>query len=253
VYLRPDGAVVKLMRDADDGGWIDREAIAIEAVARAGLTVPEVLEVVEADGRPGLAMARVDGTDLMSVMGAKPWLVPELSVTMGSLHAALHACQAPDELPDLREVLAGYIAATTELSEAQRAAALGAVSSLPSGDRLCHGDMHLGNLIGDRTDPVVIDWGAATRGDPTADVALTVLMHRAAKPGPGATTLVRTFAPVGARYIARRYLASYRKARPVDAELLERWVGAQAAARLAHGIDEERDVLRRIAADTFGP
>jgi thiamine kinase len=253
VFLRPDGAVVKLMRDPGDHLWIEREAAALHAVAAEGHAVPEVVAVLEVDGRPGLAMSRVDGTDLMEVMGDRPWLVPSLGAVMGSLHASLHGCRAPDELPSLDRVLAGHIGAAHELSETQRTAALEALGGLPTGDRLCHGDMHLGNLIGDRTDPVVIDWGAATRGDPTADVALTVLMHRMAKPGPGAPALVRTLAPVGARYIARRYLAAYRKVRPVDGELLERWLAVHAAARLSHGIDDERSGLRRVVAGAFGP
>ena len=74
-----------------------------------------------------------------------------------------------------------------------------------------------------------------------------------AKPGPGAPTLVRTLAPVGARYIARRYLAAYRGVRPVDGDLLERWLVVRAAARLAHGIADERDGLRRVVTDAFGP
>lgn len=252
VYLRPDGAMVKLMRDPAHGLWIEREAIALGAVAADGLAVPEVVEVLDADGRPGLAMNRVEGADLMTVMGAKPWLVPSLASTMGTLHAAMHRTRGPHQLPALPEVLAGHIADATELSEHQRAAASYALARLPDGDRLCHGDMHLGNLIGDPAHPVVIDWGGATRGDPTADVALTVLMHRMAKPGPGASALVRTFAPVAARYIARRYLAAYGRARTVDGDLLERWVAVHAAARLAHGIDDERDGLRGVVTTAFG-
>lgn len=253
VYLRPDGTVVKLMRDPRHQLWIEREAVAMQAVALDGLSVPEVIAVLQVDGRPGLAMTRVEGADLMNVMGDKPWLVPSLGAMMGRLHATLHGSRAPDELPALAEVLAGHIAGATELSEGQRSAALDALDELPTSDRLCHGDMHLGNLIGDRTDPVVIDWGGATSGDPTADVALTVLMHRLAKPGPGAPALVRTLAPVGARTIAWRYLASYRRVRTVDVDLLERWVSVHAAARLAHGIGDERDGLRAVVAHAFGP
>lgn len=252
VYLRPDGAVVKLMRDPAHVLWVEREAAALEAVAADGVSVPDVVGVLEIDGRPGLAMSRVEGHDLMTVMGAKPWLVPSLADIMGALHAALHRTRGPDDIPALPEVLAGLITDAADLSEQQRAAALGALDRLPTDDRLCHGDMHLGNLIGDPADPVVIDWGGATRGDPTADVALTVLMHRMAKPGPGAPGLVRAFAPLGARYISRRYLAAYGKARTVERDLLERWLAVNAAARLAHGIDDERDGLRKVVAGAFG-
>jgi aminoglycoside phosphotransferase (APT) family kinase protein len=253
VFVRPDGTVVKLMRDPADHLWIEREAAALQAVAAAGLAVPEVVAVLEVDGRPGLAMTRVEGADLMTLMGAKPWLVASLGSLLGRLHAALNGIRAPDELPVMADVLAGHVGEAVGLSDSQRTAALHALEELPVADRLCHGDLHLANLIGDRAHPVVIDWGGATRGDPTADVALTVLMHRMAKPGPHAPPLVRTLAPVGARIIVRRYLAAYRRVRPVDPDRLERWIAVHAAARLAHGIDEEGPGLRAVVADAFGP
>jgi hypothetical protein len=46
----------------------------------------------------------------------------------------------------------------------------------------------------------------------------------------------------GARF-AGRYLAAYRKARPVDRGELRRWLVVRVAARFIEGIEEEFDTL----------
>src|SRR5690606_20046213 len=138
VYLRPDGTVVKLMRDAGDRAWIDREAVALRAVQAAGHVVPEARDVVTADGRPGLVMSRIEGGDLMSLLGRRPWTTLHLGARMGAIHAALHDCGAPAELPSLHEVLAERIASAPDLTGAQKTQAQHTLDGLPGGDRLCH-------------------------------------------------------------------------------------------------------------------
>lgn len=252
VYRRPDGKVVKLMRSADDHPWVEREAAAIRAVEAQGIPVPRLHETLEVDGRPGLAMDPIEGDDLFALVGARPWLLRPLARRMGALHAQLHELAAPGALPSAHDVLGGHID-EADLSPGQRGRAHDELAALPDGDRLCHGDMHFGNLLGDPRRPVVIDWGAATAGSVTSDVAITVLMHRLARPGPGTPAVVRIAAPFGARFITGAYLASYRRSRTLDTELLERWVAVHAAARLAHGIDDEDEGLKATVATAFGP
>ena len=49
-------------------------------------------------------------------------------------------------------------------------ALLEAIAEMPDGDRLCHGDFHPLNILGDTADPLIIDWPDARRGEPAADV-----------------------------------------------------------------------------------
>lgn len=252
VFLRSDGTVVKLMRDADDGPWIEREVLAIRAVTGRGITVPMVLEVIDVDGRAGLVMERIEGRDLFQLLGARPWRTFDLGRLLGRLHAAVHQHAAPIELRRHHDVIGEWIDDADLLTPSQRRAARAALDELPRGDRLAHGDHHLGNLIGDPAAPTIIDRGAATAADPVADVAQTVLMHRVAQPGPGTPGLVRALAPVGGRVLAASYLRGYREVTPVDVDAVERWVPVLAAARLVHHIDDEVPALRAIATAAFG-
>src|SRR2546430_14653222 len=76
-----------------------REALVLEAAHAAGAPVPAVHQAVTIDGRPGLIVDRLDGPDLLAMLGRRPWLVRSVANTLGRVHAHLHRVAAPRELP----------------------------------------------------------------------------------------------------------------------------------------------------------
>jgi streptomycin 6-kinase len=178
VFARPDGSVLKLLRQA--GQSADREIAALASVADGDALVPRVLGRMELDDRPGILLERVDGPDLLSLVGSRPWLLRRAGRVMAQVHARLHAVPGPTGLPDLRTELANRIRSVTRLPADLASWVLSILDKLPDGDRLCHGDFHLGNILGGLDHPVVIDGGEAARSDPVADVANTWLVHRMA-------------------------------------------------------------------------
>jgi thiamine kinase len=246
VFLEPDGRVLKLLREASFEPRVHREAAALRAVRGAGHLAPEAFGVVTVDGRPGLLMERLSGEDLLTILGRGPQRVLTAGRVMGEAHALMHECPAPAELPDLAVELRQRIQDAPPLPDDLRAAALAMIDRLPSGDALCHGDLHLGNIIGSFSASVVIDWGDASRGDPLADVARTVLLHRFGELPPGSPALLRAAALVGRRALVARYLHTYRRRHPVDRRQLSDWVVVRAAARLCEPIPEEHPRLLRF-------
>jgi aminoglycoside phosphotransferase (APT) family kinase protein len=226
----------------------------MDAANRAGVTVPTVHELVVIDGRPGLVMDRVDGTDLLTTIARRPWTFARSARALGRLEARLHDVVAPPSLPDLRERLDQRIETAPHLSPRLRADARRLLAGLPDGDRVCHGDLHPGNVILDANGPVLIDWTNAARGDPTADLARTVLMLRVGPLPEDVSTLARVSDRVGRTLFRRVWVRSYRRVRPFDDVLLERWETVGAAARLAEGIGEEvAPLLALLEARTWDP
>jgi aminoglycoside phosphotransferase (APT) family kinase protein len=245
VFLEPNGTVLKLMRDPSHQWRVDREAAALAALAVDGIAAPEVLGVIAVDGRPGLVMSRLDGDDLLTRLGRWPLSVLKAGKVLGRAHAAMHKVIAPTSLPELNQDLRARIQAAEPLPAELKSRTLEILDTLPQGDRLCHGDLHLGNLIGSWSNPAIIDWGDASRGDPVADVARTELLQRLGSPPPGAPMLIRTLAPIGGDALAVRYLAAYRRQRPVPGAELTRWRIVRAAARLCEPIPSEHPRLLR--------
>lgn len=242
VYLRPDGTVVKLMYQPSAGDRLAREAAACRLLRDHGQRAPFVHGPITVEGRPGLVMDRIDGSDLLATLERQPHRLLAAARVLAETHAAMHECVAPAELPDLSDEIAGSIHAAAPLPDDLRELALGLLADLPRGDRLCHGDFHLANILGSWEAPVVIDWGSASRGDPMADVARTELLHRVGALPPGASRRARLLAATFRRILTDRYLRLYGRQRSLE-DILDRWRVVQMAARLREDIPEERAML----------
>jgi Ser/Thr protein kinase RdoA (MazF antagonist) len=246
VFDYADGRVLKLFRE----GWftdrVPREHAALDALRRSGVRAPIAYEAVEIDGRPGLVMERIDGVDFLTLLEKAPHLIWPSAAVLGRAHAAMHDVVAPASLPLLNDDLVHRITAADALPVEFCGPVLEMLAALPAGDRLCHGDFHPGNVLGSFDSPVVIDWGDASRGDPVADVARTQLLYRFSALPDETPGWLKAVAKVARRIPARRYLRVYRSARPVDGDLLRRWLVVRVAARFYEGIDEEFDTLARF-------
>lgn len=249
ILLRGDGRIIKLYRRASGQREAEVEQAAMTAAKAAGGPAPGAYGIEQVDGRPALIMERIEGIDLLTRLGTKPWTIFGAASMMGRAHAALHAIAGPPELRPAKEALREAIETSDRVPATVRTRALAALDGLPQGDRLCHGDFHPGNIMLTSGGPVVIDWPNALRGDPAADIARTRLMIEMGELPPGAPALLRALDRVGRKVLLWRYPAAYRRLRPIDEAAVRSWHLPVAAHRLTEGIEEERENLLRLVDD----
>jgi aminoglycoside phosphotransferase (APT) family kinase protein len=242
VFAWDQGRVLRLAHHPEAAPLIAREAAALRAAAEAGAPVPELFEEREHHGRPGLVMERCEGRDQLVRLVRRPWSVRAVGRHLARVHAELHEVEAPPSLPALRDELQRILESPL-VPEDLRGRARSELAARPDGDRLCHGDFHPGNVLGDR----VIDWGAAVRGNPAADVARTCLLIGIAEPPGPRPAWLRLIERAGRWHLLHAYLRAYRKRRPLDQDEVERWLAVLTTARLAEGIEEERDATLQAA------
>ena len=246
IFAWEDGRVLRLLRNPDAQQKVEWEAHAMRAALAAGVRVPAVHGTTTVNGRPGLIMERIDGPDLLTLVGGRPWTVLSIGKTSGQLHARLHGVSAPDGIPALKARLAARIEASDLVPRHLAEFALSALLDLPDGDRLCHGDFHPGNIMMSDGEAVLIDWTDATRGDPNADLSRSSLLLRLGDTPPGVTLLLRALAATGRSILISSYERAYRRARPPDAKLVTQWEVPVAANRLAADIASVRPKLLRF-------
>lgn len=246
IFAWENGTALRLMRSTNAQEAVERQAKAMAAARAAGVNVPAVHGVTTVQGRPGLIMDRVDGPDMFTLVGRKPWTIYSVGKVSGEVHARMHEVRAPEELPNLKEALKRRIESSELVPADVARRAVEELATLPDGDRLCHGDFHPGNIIQTERESVVIDWSNVTRGDPMADYARTLLMLRLGDPPPGAPLLIRVLADVGRGLLLSFYRRAYRRVRPLDQALAERWLLPVAAQRLSENIEPEREKLLRL-------
>jgi aminoglycoside phosphotransferase (APT) family kinase protein len=137
-----------VLRRSREGRSLTQEARVMDYVRSQGFPAPAVREVSE-DGL-SMVLERIDGADMVAVIGKRPWEIRRQGRILADLHCRLHELTVPDWLPD---------------------------APVGRGDSLLHLDLHPLNVMMSRTGPVVIDWANACRGDPNVDVAIAwVLM-----------------------------------------------------------------------------
>jgi fructosamine-3-kinase len=232
-------AAVKLYRPGYSGYVAEAAALAqLDATELA----PRLIETVRIDERIGVVMERLDGVDMLAVMQRRPWHMAKMANMLAEAAVRIHRVQAPPDLPDLVNVLGERIAGA-DLDQRLRDFALQVLATLPSGDRLCHGDFHPGNAVVTTDGTSIIDWVGAARGAPAADFARTLLLLRQADPLPGTPFISRVMLSVGRFAFARIFARSYRNRAPQDLLHVDRWTVVNAAARLAEGISAERTRL----------
>lgn len=249
VYSWGDGAVLKLYRDGY-GGHVT-EAAVLGRLAGTGVA-PRLLHTVEVDGRHGLVMQRLDGLDMLTLLQRKPWRLASLARMLARAALRIHRVQAPPGLPDLTDALAERIQAA-DLEPRLRAFALKVLGTLPSGDRLCHGDFHPGNAVVTAAGVSIIDWASATRGVPSADYARVILLLTRADPLPGTPLMFRALLAAGRAAFARAFARTYRAGTTEPLEHLDKWAIVHAAARLAEGIPAETARLTSILNSAYRP
>lgn len=241
-----DGKILRLARAHNAAMSVDWQKLTLERAAACGIRVPHVYERIEVMGRPGLIMERVPGVDLLTVVGQKPWLVLQVAGICARVHAEMHEAVAPAEIEPLKGRVRRLVEASDAVPDDVRDFVLKELPGLPDGDRLLHGDFHAANVMMEGDEPVVIDWPAVARGDPTADVARTWMMHQFGALPPGAGSVLRAMAAIGRKLLLDAYIRGYRRHRPLNTVLMRRWAVVRAGDRLAEGIEEEREGLLRF-------
>jgi aminoglycoside phosphotransferase (APT) family kinase protein len=178
--------------------------------------------------RWGIVFDRVNGVSFAEQMQGDAAPIPQDLEILARLHTRIHAHPA-NQFRSLKVWLATSITRTTLLDEPRKRILLNGLRDMPDGDRLCHGDFHPLNVLGEASQPIVIDWPDACRGDPAGDVCRSYLILK-----------------LHADELAEPYLDAYCRVAGVPRNAILDWLVYVAAARLAEEVSGEQHHLAEL-------
>lgn len=240
-----DGKILRLFRGDFLRSTVEFQTNVLRDIAAAGVRVPQVYDITVVDGREGVIMERIEGTDLLTLIGKRPWKVWSVGRIAGRAQAEINGKLAPATLPTIHQRYGRQIENSPLVPDRYRAPALARLKRLPEGDTLVHGDFHPGNIMLQDEQPVILDWSNAARGVPEVDLGRTSMMMSLGDPPPGTPVLIRFFAKFARSILRNAHVNAYRKVRQVDDGLMKAWELPIAVARFAENIEAERPRLTR--------
>jgi uncharacterized protein (TIGR02172 family) len=223
VYALDQQRVLKLFHSESAHTRAEYEFKITRAVHAAGMPAPAVHELVELGGRPGIVFERIDGPSIFKQVQLRPWRLFAAVRQLAQLHAQIHACAAPPELPSQREWIAARIRTAEDLCDVEKNQLQRCIDALPDGTSLCHGDFHPDNVLVTVRGPVIIDWSSATRGNPLGDVAVTSYLIQTADLPPWAPLHAHLMLKFSRTFLHRTYLNAYLRLHPARRREIEAW------------------------------
>jgi len=233
IYDWEPGWILKLYFDRFGPGMANYERSIAAAICATGLPVPAVGEIINVDGRKGLLYQKCAGEQMGDDLARHPWRLVSYAIKLAELHAEMHTKPMQADVSPLRSKLEQKIRDAKPLPENLRTTALKALKTMPDGNRLCHGDFHLGNIMLGETQPIIIDWIDASIGSPLADVARTsILAQGMVEVEPQFSRFQR----LGLRMMHAIYLRRYFQLHPGGQDEYRRWLPIVAAGRLNENV-----------------
>lgn len=226
VYRSEDKSV-KLFIESYPKPSILNEALNLARVEEVGLNIPKLKEVTTIDGRWAIVSEYVEGKNLELLMAENPERKAEYMKMFVDLQLQVLSHEAPAMLNKLKEKMKRKIG-EANLSETIKYELNTRLESMPTHNKLCHGDFNPSNVIlQDDGTLYIIDWAHVTAGNASADAARTYLV----------------FWINGKIDDAEKYLDLFAEKSGIEKQTIQRWIPIVAASQLSKGNEKEREFL----------
>ncbi len=202
------------------------EALNQARIEQTNLHIPEIVEVTKIDRKWAIITRFIEGRTLEALMNETPEKYDEYLKFFVDLQLEVHRQKAP-LLNKLKDKMQRQIS-MTELDATTRYDLHTRLESMPSHDKVCHGDFNPSNIIvaKDGT-PYILDWSHATQGNASADAARTYLL----------------FWLSGNTEGAKKYLRLFCKNSDTAKQYVQKWIPLVAACQSINGNPDERSLL----------
>ncbi len=225
IYHEGDFAIKEFSEDYSTSDVLN-EALNQARVEETGLPIPKLVEVRKNGNKWAIVMEYIPGKTLKQLLQETPEKEEEYLNLLVDIQMSIHSktCPLLNKLKDKmnRKISETSLDATTRYELHTR------LESMPKHNKVCHGDLGLGDIIlTPEGKPYIIDWAHATQGNASADAARTFLK----------------FSLTYGEERANKYLNIFCQKSDTAKQYVQRWMPIVAASQSVKGHEEERDLL----------
>lgn len=230
VFSFDGGKVVKLYRLGFPSENLHREAEKCDLAFRQGLPTPQVVDLIQLNGRQGIIFEECIGSTMGERLQNHPNDVVPMAELLAELHIRIHKCSGKG-LPSIHDSTRINIDRAQILDATMRGQLKVQLSNMPRGRNICHGDFHPDNVLLTEDGPALIDWVDATMGPPVADLVRTILLINYCDL-PSTPKEVEFFVKMKTTFL-EAYQAKYLELNPLSEHAIALWTPVMAGARLS--------------------
>jgi aminoglycoside phosphotransferase (APT) family kinase protein len=245
VYDWGENTVIKLFNHGTPFDAIHREFRLSSEIHTSGLPVPKVIRLEEIENQTGIVFEKIGGSSLLSHVKRNPLKVRWASHLMAEFHLKVHQHDEVGFLSPLLKKLSEEISKSSLDQHIKEEA----YHRVKDGESICHLDFHLDNILFDGKRIHIIDWPNALIGDPAADIAKTIILHKIGSLPTGKFKKI-TEIPIR-NLITHYYMKRYIKISSNSPENISRWLLPIAIARLNQNIPGESDALINLIFSSY--
>ncbi|MDA3845605.1 MAG: aminoglycoside phosphotransferase family protein [Vallitaleaceae bacterium] len=234
--------VLKLFYSHIPNEWVDYEYNLAHSVGELYESAPRAYEIIDYDGRKGIVYDRAYGNELSELLKAKVSRCIEFGVALADIHSHMHKIVV-DNLPLQKDIYFNAIEESRDILGEWTNRLQEMAKDLVYGDYICHGDLHLGNVMLSNDEYKVIDWMGASQGNPIADVCRSMIMLETPYSLHGIPYTLKLIVRVILFRTKRAYLKRYCELNNVTVKEIRSWLPIVAGARIRENIPGEKKWL----------
>ena len=171
VYRMDEETVVKIFVPAIGIERIERERENAKAAFVSGLPTAIPFDTVHCSDGYGTVYELIDAVTLSKFMLDNPDKAPEYRAKYARMMKDMHKASLPDTFQSVNALYKKWIRSLDAyLSSKEIEALVRFIDTIPSHDGVVHGDCHVGNILVQRGELVLIDMADISRGHPFFDL-----------------------------------------------------------------------------------
>ncbi len=245
VFVINEERVVKLFHEKIPKDWIHYEFKLAHRVGEVFENAPMAYEIIELEERLGIVYERAYGRELSDLLEEDVTRAKEFGIALAELHIHMHEITARD-LPLQKDRFKHAIKDVSDLLGGRTEKLLEKLGTITFEDKICHGDLHLGNVMLQDDKYRVIDWMTASSGTPIADVCRSIIMLDTPYVLEKVSEDLKPMVVQVLKEVKTAYLEVYFKYSKYAYEELDQWMAIVAAARISENIPKEKEWLLEI-------